>query len=305
MIIYRLMTPQDFRKVFELCKDSFPDNPISMGCLNYLLFCNDTLDFSLYWLACKGETIVGAACAAMDYNGDTGYIQFVAVKRDFRRQGIATSLVEKLLCEFSGRGVAEVIFSGYSRNYLTPGLDAKKYPLGLALFNKFDFSPLSRPVSMEIILESYQAPQLNISKDFRIVPFEDEHFASVLCLSKEHLQPEWMETIQKGYLKGNYSCKGFVCLDQGENVIGFAFYGMVGDDARRFGPIGINPNYRGKSLGAVLLHACLGAQKEAGHDKSYFLWGDEGSAAVEMYKKNGFTVFSSMIVLRKQLSQKS
>jgi len=301
MIIYRNMTANDTQKVFELWKELFPQDPISFGHFNYLLFGNDELDFSFYWLACEEENIVGTACGAMDHKTNTAYIQFIGVKKESRRLGIASSLMENLLKEFSGRGAKEVFFSGYPRNYAVPGLDGEKYPEGLSFFTKLGFSPSTNPASMELLLDTYQPPQMNLHEDFTILPFKDEHLAPIFSLCKEHLQPEWVETIMTGYLKGNYSCNGFVCLDKKANMVGFSFYGMVGDDRRRFGPIGINPNYRGFSLGKILLHACLKDQKETGCDKSYFLWGDEGSVAKQMYERSGFTVYSQMSILQKSI----
>ena len=301
MITYRAMKYGDLQKVCRLWEEIFPQDPVNIGSLNYLLFCNDELDFSFYWLACKEEDVVGVICAAMDEETKIGYIHFLGVKNEYRRLGIAFSLMQNLLKELTARGAVEVVFSGYPKNYLTPGLDTEKYPGSLAFFEKMGFLPSSKPVSMQIFLKSYQAPEINLHADFKIVPFSDEHFAPLLWLCKEHLQPEWVQTIQTGYIKGNYSCNGFVCLHQNENVVGFSFYGMVGNDNQRFGPTGVHPDYRGYSIGKALLHACLKAQKESGYEKCYFLWGDEGSVATKMYERNGFSVFSTMTILRKKL----
>lgn len=301
MIIYRTMKAQELQKVYELWDDFFPHNPISIGELNYLLFFNETVNCSLYWLACEGDNIAGVACGSLDNINHIGYIQFIGVKKDFRKQGIASKLMEKLLNEISRQGAKEVFFSGYPRNYLVPGLDTEKYPFGLKLFEKFGFTPVSRPVSMHILLDSYQPPEIKIPQEFSIVPFGDEHFAPVLCLCNDHLQSEWAEVVQIGYIRGGYSCNGFVCLCKNE-VVGFAFYGMVSEDVRRFGPTGVHPEFRGHSLGKALLHSCLEAQKKAGYEKCYFLWGDENSAAVNMYTKNGFSITNNMTILRKKLS---
>jgi ribosomal protein S18 acetylase RimI-like enzyme len=297
------MTSKDVQKIYKLWMELFPHNPISIGNFNYLLLCNDELDFSFYWLAYEDETIVGVICGALDQESHIAYVHFIGVKKNYRRLGIASSLMENSLREFEKRGAKEVIFSGYPKNYVTPGLDVEKYPEGYSFFEKLGFYPCSRPVSMHICLDTYQPPEINLHEDFSIVPFADEHLAPVLWLCKEHLQPEWVQTVRTGYIRGGYSCNGFVCLDQKANVIGFSFYGMVGDDIKRFGPIGINPNYRGYSLGKALLHACLTAQKDAGYEKCYFLWGDEDSIAKTMYENNGFSVFSTMVVLRKCLKE--
>jgi len=303
MIEYRNMQPGDMQGVYDFWKEVFPHNPISVGSINYLLLCNDELDFSFYWLACEDGKIAGAACGAMDYESKIAYIQFIGVRKESRRIGIAAALMKRLITKFSECGAKEVFFSGYPRNYVTPGLDTEKYPLGHSFFIKSGFTVSSSPVSMQILLKTYEAPELNLSKDFQIVPFADRHLAPVLCLCKEHLQSEWVKTIRTGYIKGGYSCNGFVCIGKNGEVIGFAFYGMVGDDIKRFGPTGVNPAYRGHYIGKALLHSCLKALKRAGHEKCYFLWGDEGSVAKKMYENNGFSVFSNMVILRKSIGE--
>ncbi|QQO07936.1 GNAT family N-acetyltransferase [Breznakiella homolactica] len=300
-VTFRAMVPGDAGAVYRLWGGLFPAHPLSFGEFNDLLFCAGPIDFSLYRVACTEQKIAGVACGAADRESETGFIQFIGVAEGCRRHGIGRNLMDYLAGEFRKQNIRKVVFSGYPRNYLVPGLDAQQYPIGLPFFESLGFTVQSRPVSMRIPLDRYSPPPNPMPGDFTLEPFADEHLAGVLWLCREYLHPEWVETVQKGYIKGAHSCTGVVCLGPGREVAGFAFYGMVGDDPNRFGPIGVDPRHRGKSIGAALLHGCLRSQKEAGCPESYFLWGDEGSVAVNMYTKNGFSVFSSMAILEKEL----
>jgi ribosomal protein S18 acetylase RimI-like enzyme len=301
MITYRGMIPKDFSQLYGLWDDLFPHNPVTMRELNTLLFCNDPWDLSCYKIALNQSHVIGAACGVIDPGSRTGYIQFIGVAEPFRWQGIGSTLLENLLAAFCKAGASKAVFSGFPLNYLVPGLDEKLYPGGAGFFRRNQFVPLSHPIAMRLALAGYNPPSVSIAPEYLLRPFDDSYLVQILSLCGKSLHPEWINTVQTGYLKGADSSNGRICLDRENNLTGFAFFGIVGNDPRRFGPIGVAPEHRGKSIGMALLHECLKAQKDAGYEASYFLWGEENSIALKMYEKSGFKVMSAMTMLYKQL----
>jgi mycothiol synthase len=78
-------------------------------------------------------------------------------------------------------------------------------------------------------------------------------------------------------------------------VVGFSHY-----KGERFGPIGVDPEERGKGIGQRLMFATLNAQRDAGHRTSWFLWSDERTAN-RLYNGAGFKLARTFALLRKQL----
>jgi ribosomal protein S18 acetylase RimI-like enzyme len=301
MITYRDMIPKDISELYGLWDDLFPHNPISMRELNELLFCHNPWNLSWYKITLNEDHIIGAACGVIDRNSQVGYIQFIGVAEPFRRQGIGSSLLENLLETFRKAGTIKAVFSGFPLNYLVPGLDGELYPSGAVFFRKKQFIPLSHPVAMCLSLVNYSPYSVITAPEYLLIPFADNYLAQILSLCGRSLHPEWVNTMQTAYLKGADSSNGKICLDREGNLVGFAFFGILGNDPKRFGPIGVAPEHRGNSIGMALLHECLKAQKDAGYETSYFLWGEENTIALKMYKKSGFKVMSAMTILQKEL----
>ena len=63
-------------------------------------------DYTIYLVACSGETIVGYC--GMYVSLDEGEIPNVAVRREYRRGGIGARMLEALLAEAQKRKVASV-----------------------------------------------------------------------------------------------------------------------------------------------------------------------------------------------------
>ncbi|WP_070972113.1 GNAT family N-acetyltransferase [Vibrio sonorensis] len=92
------------------------------------------------------------------------------------------------------------------------------------------------------------------------------------------------EIIEK-YLKRNPNLS-FVSLD-GENIVGAI---LVGTDGRRgyVQHLAVNPNYRGKGLGAKLISAAVEALSEIGIAKTHLFVANENINAQAFYEKLGW-----------------
>lgn len=75
-----------------------------------------------------------------------------------------------------------------------------------------------------------------------------------------HFSIGWTSEVKAGVYKENPTC--FVATDSG-NIVGFACYDATAKGY--FGPTGVDPNYRGKNIGQVLLLTTLDALKNAGY----------------------------------------
>jgi len=71
------------------------------------MFWNELANGHHYVAALEGETLIGYA--GLSVNGDEGWVQNIAVRRDRQRRGIGRALLEALLAEASRRGVKAVL----------------------------------------------------------------------------------------------------------------------------------------------------------------------------------------------------
>ena len=87
-----------------------------------------------------------------------------------------------------------------------------------------------------------------------------------------------------------------VDLSRGDyHVVGFSHY-----RGQRFGPIGVDPEYRGKGIGQVLCYRTLLAQAEQGLEEAFFLWSDDETAD-RLYDGFGFREWRRFVLFRKEL----
>jgi len=79
-------------------------------------------------------------------------------------------------------------------------------------------------------------------------------------------------------------------------VLGFSHF-----DAERFGPIGVDPDQRGRGIGQVLTYRTLRAQRDLGFRTAWFLWSDNKTAQ-RLYNAAGFKVVRRFALLKKELN---
>ena len=94
---------------------------------------------------------------------------------------------------------------------------------------------------------------------------------------QQHFGDGWASEAEFAF-DGGHPITGFVAVKDGE-IVGFAVY----ETSRRgfFGPTGVRPDMRKRSIGASLLFRCLRAMREMGY--AYAIIGGVGPA--EFYEK--------------------
>jgi len=101
---------RDDRPVHAMIQEAFADNhqnaPISFEGWRTLMIERESFDPSLWFLATAGDQIVGAALCPR-YPGQ-GWVRQLAVKREWRRKGVALALLRAAFGEFHRRGERSV-----------------------------------------------------------------------------------------------------------------------------------------------------------------------------------------------------
>ena len=293
MKIAKIIRSEDYIKFLSLYNKLFQDNVLDLKSFNQLFFCCLKQQETVCYLAFIDNNPVGLIAGTIDVKDKSIYIHFIGVLSNFRQKGVATQLLNKfLLKSFT------IYFSGCPQGYLFPGLDEKKYPEGALFFKKKGFSEIRRVYSMKLDLASFDILDYSNfigNRDYNIVSFEDSYFPDLMSICFVCNHPEWKEVLIKAYYSEKIRKFVKLAIKDGQ-VLGFACFGVVGNDIKRFGPIAVSPEFRKKKIGLNLTLSVLKNQKELGCRESYFLWVEKDSVALSMYKKIGFDIFSDMSV---------
>lgn len=82
-------------------------------------------------------------------------------------------------------------------------------------------------------------------------------------------------------------------------IIGGCMFGDPNSDQGRFGPFGINPKFRGISLGTILFNDCLNEMKKQGVSSAWAQWTPPDGTANILYNKAGFLMEDCFISFQK------
>lgn len=261
-------------------------------------------------LAVDGDRVVGFALgmtARADLPSDnavgTGVIVGFGVAESHRRQGIGSQLIQGLDDYFRAKEVSAIQVGPWVPPYLAPGVDESAYAGTVGFLESQGFAPGAKPVSMRALLTGYEpsadVPGIaaKLAGDGIIIrPAIADDATELITFAVEHF-PHW-ESYVRGALRSVVSVAGdatlHIALD-GQTVIGFAM-----TNGERFGPFGVNGDYRGRGVGAVLLSRALCAMRAANVHLAYFLWTSDQTA--RLYNRHGFEIVRRFTMMSKKLS---
>lgn len=300
----------DLQKLVALWNASMAADPISEQrlLLDYVL--DPHFDPDGLLLATDGDELIGFALgmtARTDVPSDnavgTGVIVGFGVAESHRRQGIGSQLLQQLEAYFLAKDVSTIQVGPWVPPYLAPGVDEGAYAGTVEFLEAQGFASGAKPVSMRALLTGYEAsadvPEIAArleAEDVTIRPAVADDVTELIAFAVEHF-PHW-ESYVRGALQSVVSANGeatlHIALDGG-TVIGFAM-----TNGERFGPFGVNDEYRGRGIGAVLLSRALCAMRAANVHLAYFLWTSDQTA--RLYNRHGFEIVRRFTMMSKKLS---
>jgi len=238
-----------------------------------------------------------------------GYITIGCVHPDYQRQGIGTQLISRAMNHLRERGASHITVAGYPQGYFFPGVDESTYPHVVPLLERHGFERAGEAAAMHIDLDAYITPpaaQNLIARrqeegyTFSTANWDD--LPELISFASERLAPDWGEILRAAALQGTQGGdRVLFSREPNGSIVGFATYGAVGEIVDRFGPFGVDENYRGTGLGRVLLHATLTRMRAENAHGAWFLWTGEDSPAGHLYLSSGFEVVRRFTVLRASL----
>ncbi len=242
-------------------------------------------------------------------DSDRGYITLFGVREGTRGKGVGTALLSRAQAYLKGKGCKSISVSAYAPGYFAPGVDVEAYAPGLAFLKSRGYEEVYRPIAMEAALWNLQTPDWVIQRELQhreegvaYTDFTPALIRPLIEFAERVFRGDWVRVCRETALKildGAPSSRLQIALDnRGREpvVLGFSHF-----DAERFGPIGVDPDQRGRGIGQVLTYRTLRAQRDLGFRTAWFLWSDDKTAQ-RLYNAAGFKVVRRFALLKKELN---
>jgi GNAT superfamily N-acetyltransferase len=222
---------------------------------------------------------------------DRAWIAAFGVTPAFRRQGMATALLEAVLQALQAESIRQVEVADVPVRYLFPGVDRQAYPGAVEVLTRRGFALTEEVASMGRGLDGKfpVAPAIRMVRPGEY-PLVRDFFAA-------GFDPGWW-----GYFERSIVARLSGDPTPSETLGWFEngrLRGVVHYRDRRFGPLAVGPAHRGRGIGAALTLAALAEMARAGLDRAYFLVGRED--VQPFYARLGFTVLRRFTRLRRAL----
>jgi mycothiol synthase len=213
--------------------------------------------------------LVGAAIGTA--RGEWGAVKAFGVARESRRQGVGSALLAELERRLIARGARKLRFFYDAPHYLRPGVDFRDTPL-ISFVERRGFQQQRAACNMAAELATAPLDTTVDEARLKAEGFEVRRLEkSDADAFERYLAEAWHENWRAEAMRSlrRNPVSTHVALRDGR-IVGFASHSVSGPG--QFGPMGTNPELRGKGVGSVLLKRCLADQRDAGFAETDIQW---------------------------------
>lgn len=302
-IVYRNFESKDFQPTFEFFKQHGTSMEFTERMWKRQMLLDPNFDAKWFIIAEENDKIVGLIYAIRrfvpidvggDLDKDKAWINGFAVLPEYLSE-VGSRLIDMAEDLARSVGAETLTATSYTPNYFIQGIDVARYPGYAKLFEDKGYQLKEASNSMQLDITDYTMSEKSAKQKEQLkeegITFstltEDSIYALIEYMQASE-KPGWLCRLRKLLLGTDDLTRVHIAKD-GDKVIGFNMYGDVDTDIRRFGPFGVNPVYRGKGIGRILLEECLVDMKKAGHTYAWMSWAS-GDRAPILYRSVGFEV---------------
>lgn len=201
-----------------------------------------------------------------------GWIKLMAVEEWQRRKQVASQMLIALESRLKSLGAQELKAMDCPLNYYMPGVDPR-YTEMIVFCLRRGFTRVGENINMDCDLVSgnFDTAELEtqrVKDGFEIKRAEPADKEATLQFV--HCQfPGWEHEIANTFRNNPISLH---IAKLGKEIVAFSAYDANNRGLGWFGPMGTNPNLRGKKIGEILLKRCLADQKKQGYKVSIIPW---------------------------------
>jgi len=202
-------------------------------------------------------------------------LRILAVDRGQRRRGIGSAL----LADAESRGAR--IVAAEAGNYFTPGIVATDMTT-IEFFVRRGYQETAKTQNLvaDVVSGNWEAVRATTATRERILHFIEKEFGRIWRFEASRAFEN--DPVTMFYAEVDGEIAGFAAHEANNRGLGF------------FGPTGVARAYRGRGLGARLLHASLIDLHRLGYERAIIPWTD----AIDFYRKAcGATVAGHFVTL--------
>jgi len=273
-VTFRLFTESDIKALVKFWNANVPFDRLTPALLREKTV--EDADFSpeLTLVVERRGKLVGFMQGILRTFGDerVGWLKLFAVDRDYRRQGIATELADRIegLLKERGAGTLRVVDS--NPNYLQPGIDPR-YTEAIAFLERRGYQRFADTVNLEADLRSQSFGTSGEERRLKAQGFDirratPEDAGAVRDFLGRHFAA-WIPEVSNTF--SNRPISLHLALRGGE-IVAFSAHEGNNRGTGWFGPMGTAPEHRGHGLGGVLLLRCLRDLKRQGYRVAVIPW---------------------------------
>ncbi|MBI5831730.1 MAG: GNAT family N-acetyltransferase [Armatimonadetes bacterium] len=301
--------PDDQQALLDLWEAALPLDAIDAPTLSRKVLLDPNVDPDWLLVAEDGSGLLGFLLAiirrepfpGVGLEPEHGWITAFGVRPAARGRGIGTALLDTALGLFAAAGRQTVGIAPYVPNYIVPGVDVAAYADGLAYLLRHGFEVVSRPLSMDANLVTFdftpyvaqRAELAAVGIDVRAL--RPDEAPALLTFLTESQPPDWLRAARALLAQPDGREQITVAMEAGA-VVGYCQYA-----GEHFGPFGVRADRQGQGLGTVLLATTLGAMRRRGLHNAWVLWTSD-DAAERVYRRFGFGETRRFAVCRRKLS---
>lgn len=241
---------------------------------------------TLVFIAETAAGPVGYLHLEIDVESEKAWLVSGGVEVMHRRRGCGTALMRSASRAAHRHGARVIEISGRPHGYAAPGVDVQRSPETAAFLYSVGAREAGRALAMHRTLHDLESfPARSVP---RVRPTTVEDVPELLALVREHLAPDWADTVERYAAGGGDLARILLAHSARGDLIGFAAWGLIGRDPARFGPFGVFPEARGRGAGATLLDEALRRMAGEGLAHAWFQWTAPDSPAHHLYLSRGF-----------------
>jgi len=222
-----------------------------------------------------------------------GWIKALGVSKS--NQQIGTSLLIELEKRFKDDGVSKIVLGNYSPSYLVSGIPADEYCPAIAFFEHHNYSRVGNSYWMERQLDEYVYPDEIVTKKrelekngYIFKKFDLDNTYQFIKMMKRNFSDSWTSYVVNAIANGTATQTIILCSDPTGKVIGYVSRASIDCDPYRFGPFGIDKDYRNQGIGEIMIHEMFKSMVEKSLTYLYFKNTDD--LGCRFYKRQGMSV---------------
>ncbi|MFA6542553.1 MAG: GNAT family N-acetyltransferase [Bacteroidota bacterium] len=229
-----------------------------------------------------------------------GWITVFFVDPLWRRQSVATELLEHAERFLSGHAVTEVYISDYTPNYFIPGVDVDANAEAHEFLKARGYKKVQSVYGMGRSLVDFTIPaemdevtqKLN-QAGFSVTVFRPAHTLKLLEFLRKNY-PGDLFRVALDRLTEEPECDEILVALKDDQVVGFSHFLN-----ERFGPFGIDPEFTGRGLGPLLYYQTVLQMRKKGKHNLWLAW--TTGKAKDFYHKVDLKVHRRHVIMKKNL----